>query len=105
MDRPLSIAALWERWNKGGEPLESFTIITTAASPGLADIHDRQPAIIDPDRFDDWLDPMSPAPRLLDLVREPYGGPYERRAVSTRVNSVRNGDPDILVPMSGTWLI
>ena len=43
---PLSFAALWERWGKGSDSLESFTIITTAASPGLADIHHRQPAII-----------------------------------------------------------
>ena len=97
---PLSFAALWERWDKGGEPLESSTIATTAASPGLADIHHRQPAIINLDRFDDWLDPTSPVPRLLDLVRQPYAGPYERRAVSSRVNSVRNDGPDILVPVS-----
>ena len=75
-------------------------IITTTASPELADIHHRQPAIIGSDRFDEWLDPTSPMPRLLDLVREPYGGPYEKRAISTRVNSVRNDDPDMLAPRS-----
>ena len=57
-------------------------------------------AVPGPDRFDEWLDPTSPVPRLLDLVREPYCGPYEKRAVSTRVNSVRNDDPDILTPRS-----
>ena len=46
----------------------------------------------------------SPVPRLLDLVREPHTGPYERRTVSRRVNSVGNDDPDILVPMSGKRL-
>ena len=51
----------------------------------------RQPAIIDSDRFDDWLDPTSPVPWLLELVRTPCAGPYERRAVSTRVNSVQKG--------------
>ncbi len=95
---PLSFAALWERWDKGGDSLESFTIITTAAAPGLADIHHRQPAIIDAELFDDWLDPTSPVGRLLELVREPRAAPYERRAVSTRVNSVRNDDPEILAP-------
>ena len=94
---PLSFAALWERWSKDGESLESFAIITTAASSALADIHHRQPAIIDSDRFDDWLDPGLPVPRLLELVREPRTGPYERRAVSTKVNNVRNDDSDILV--------
>ena len=80
--------------------MESFSIITTMASPTLADIHHRQPAIIDPDRFDDWLDPTSPVSRLLQLVREPRAGPYERRAVSTRVNSVQNDDPGIPAPVS-----
>ena len=83
----------------GHFPLIS-NFVTTVASPGLADIHHQQPTIIYPDRFDDWLDPTSPVPRLLDLVREPSACPYERRAVSTRVNSVRNDDPDILAPMS-----
>ena len=97
---PLSFATLSERWSRDGESLESFIIITTAAAPQLADIHYRQPAIIDSDRFDDWLDPTSPVPWLLELVRTPCAGPYERRAVSTRVNSVQKDDPDILAPRS-----
>ena len=71
-ESPLSYAALWEHWGKGNDSIESFTIITTTASPELVDIHHRQPAIIGPDRFDDWLDPTSSVSRLLDLVREPY---------------------------------
>ena len=102
---PVSFAALWEHWDKEGTSLESFTIITTAASTELADIHDRQPAIVDSDRFADWLDPSSPPPRLLDLVREPHAGPYERYAVSTRVNSVGNDDPDILAPISTATVV
>ena len=93
---PLSFAALWERWDKGEEGLETFTIITTAACEDLAGIHHRQPAIIPPDRFMDWLDPGSPWERLLDLVREPCVGPFEKRPVSIRVNRVSNNDASIL---------
>ena len=39
--RPVSFAGLWERWEKGEEPIETFTILTTAASSGLAAIHHR----------------------------------------------------------------
>ena len=39
---------------------------------------------------------------LLELVREPHDDPFERSAASTRVNSVRNDDPDILLPVSGS---
>ena len=53
---PLSFAALRERWDPGGGPLETFTVITTAASPELEDIHHRQPAVIEPRWFSEWLD-------------------------------------------------
>ena len=100
MDRsPLSFAALWERWDKASTTLESFTIITTVASPGLEDLHHCQPAIIHPRWFSYWLNPRSPLPALLELVRQPHDGPFQRRAVSTRVNSVRNDDPVILLPL------
>jgi putative SOS response-associated peptidase YedK len=95
---PLSFAALWERWGKGQDALETFTIITTAACESLVGIHHRQPAIISPDQFADWLDPGSRPERLLDLVREPCVGPFEKRLVSTRVNSVANNDVSILSP-------
>lgn len=71
----------------------------TASAP-LADVHHRQPAIVNPEHFSVWLDGESPADTLLDLARKPRAGPYEIRAVSTRVNSVRNDDPDILTPTS-----
>jgi len=102
---PLTFAALWERWNPGGAPLETFTIITTEASPGLEDLHHRQPAIINPRWFTEWLDPRTPLPALLELARQPHDGPFQRRAVSTRVNSVRNDDPDILTPLSDSGLV
>ena len=95
---PVSFAALWERWNKAGNSLETFTIITTEACTGLADIHHRQPAIIHSDHIADWLDPAAQPDQLLDLVREPCAGPFEKHPVSTRVNSVANNDASILAP-------
>ena len=100
----LSFAALWERWERSGAPIETFTIITTAASPGLEDIHHRQPAIIDPRWFTNWLDPRTPLPALLELARQPHDGPFERRAVSSQVNNVRNDDPDVLLPVPESGL-
>lgn len=99
-DRPLSIAALWESWDKDGEPLETFTLITTQATSALSKIHHRQPAIVDSNDWELWLDPSSPANSLLDLVQTPHRGPYQYHAVSTRVNNVRNDTPEILEPAS-----
>ncbi len=83
--------------------LESFTIVTTVTSPALADTHHhRQPAIIDSHRFDDWFDPNSPLPRLVELVREPHASPYEACPISTRVNTDRNNDPHMLA-LGRSW--
>ena len=95
-DEPLSFAGLWERWDNDGEAIESFTILTTVASPALADLHHRQPAIIEADDFGEWLEPGTAPERLLALAQRAYEGPFDRWAVSRRVNNARNNDPDVL---------
>ena len=97
---PLSFAGLWERWEKGDEPTETFTVLTTAAAPSLIDIHHRQPAIIEPDDFDEWLAPDAPQDRLLALARRSHEGPFERWPVSRAVNNARNDHPDLLLPLN-----
>src|SRR5437867_2679230 len=54
---PFGLAGLWERWKPGGdaEPLETFTIITTAPNAVCAPIHNRMPVVIAPSDFDAWL--------------------------------------------------
>ncbi len=95
----LSFAALWEQWGRDGRHLETFTIITTEASPALSDIHDRQPAVVDPDDYTDWLDPGAPAETLQEIIGTPHEGPFEIRPVSDQVNRVANDTPDILKPL------
>ena len=90
-----SLAGLWERWEKGEDPVETFTVLTTAASPALADIHHRQPVIVEGGDVDEWLDPASPADRLLGMARGACEGPFDRWAVSRAVNNVRNDGPEL----------
>ena len=97
---PVSFAGLWERWEGGSEPMETFTILTTAASPALVDIHHRQPAIIEAVDFDDWLAPATPRDRLLAVARRVYEGPFDCWPVSRRVNNARNDNSDLLLPLN-----
>jgi len=68
-DEPLfALAGLWESWAppEGGERIETYTIITTAASAAVAPIHDRMPVVLARDLEDRWLDPgADPAPLLV----------------------------------------
>lgn len=98
---PMSFPALWECWEKGDEPIETFTILTTAASPGLLAIHHRQPSILEAEDVDEWLAPGTPQGRLLALARRSHEGPFEHWAVSPRVNNARNDDPDLLRRLDG----
>jgi putative SOS response-associated peptidase YedK len=34
-----STAGLWERWDKGEQPLETYTILTTEANQMVAEYH------------------------------------------------------------------
>ena len=95
----LSFAGLWERWEKGDEPIETFTILTTAAAPGLTAIHHRQPAILEAGDCNTWLALDTPQDRLLALARRSHEGPFERWPVSRRVNSPRNEGPDLTQPL------
>ena len=96
-----SLAGLWERWDRGEEPVETFTILTTAVSPALADIHHRQPVIVDDGEVEEWLDPASPSDRLLELARSAFAGPFDRWRVSRAVNHSRNDSPELLRPAEG----
>ena len=66
----LALAALYEFWRDrsiedGDDPrawLTTYTIITTAAEPGLDRIHDRQPLVLEREDWADWLDPQGDRP-------------------------------------------
>jgi putative SOS response-associated peptidase YedK len=93
---PFSFAGLWERWDKGPEPVESFTILVGPAAPGIAGIHDRMPMIVARDDYAAWLDPETPVADALDRVRATQAGPFAVRKVSRRVNSPANDDPSVI---------
>ena len=95
-DGPFSFGGLWEAWDKGGGPVFSFTILTCPATESLQTIHDRQPSIIPPARYEEWLDPGTQGPRLLELAQASYPGPFDCRRVSREVNNPRNDYPEIL---------
>lgn len=112
-DAPLALAGLYEFWRAPDvapdDPLSwvvSYTIITTAAEPGLHRIHDRQPVALDPHAWDGWLDPARTSP---DHVRELLDGshvPGRFRAwpVSTAVNSSRSNGPGLVDPLPAEQL-
>ncbi len=90
-----AFAGLWERWEKGETPLETFTIICTDANPSVAAIHHRMPVILTPDQWERWLDVTYDAAAVLPLLKSPSVVLTTTR-VSQKLNKVDNDDPSVL---------
>jgi putative SOS response-associated peptidase YedK len=94
----MAFAGLYERWEKGGVPLETFTIICTGANPSVAPIHNRMPAILPPAQWDKWLDTENySAASVLPLLETP-SQTLTVTPVSRKLNAVANDAPDVLEP-------
>lgn len=86
----LAFAGIWERWrDENGEEVISASIITRDADRFMESIHNRMPAMLHPNDFDDWLDGsagkeilMKPPPELREWI------------VNRRMNKTGVGDDD-----------
>jgi putative SOS response-associated peptidase YedK len=94
---PFAFAGLWESFGDPEAPLETVTIVTTAANAVVEPIHDRMPVILDAGDLDRWLytDDLAEAESML----VPFDPARMRRyAVSTRVSRVGYEEPDAIAP-------
>lgn len=94
---PYAFAGLWERWRpREGDPLETFTVLTTDPNELAEPVHDRMPVILEPRDYERWMNPGDPARPPVDLLR-PYPAEKMRSwTVNERVGNVRNNDADLL---------
>jgi putative SOS response-associated peptidase YedK len=89
-DRPLiALAGLWERWSDpAGKPLETYTIVTTAANRFVSAMHDRMPAILAEGDLDAWL--HGSADEAWNAIRPCPDEALRERVVSRALNDSRN---------------
>ena len=95
-DSIFGFAGIWDRWkNPLGQIIETCSILTTTPNALLADVHDRMPVIMPLGHYDLWLDPGFKNTDDLKAMLLPYVPSLMKRyPVSTRVNLVKNDDPD-----------
>lgn len=94
--RPFAFAGLWEHWRRGGQTIDSCTILTTDANELIRTLHDRMPIILDPAAFDRWLDPaVDPA----EVLRPYAAQEMEMYAVSARMNRPEHDDASCVAPI------
>jgi putative SOS response-associated peptidase YedK len=94
----IAFAGLWERWTpESGDPVETFTIITTAASKLISEVHDRMPVIVAPADYQLWL---TASPATAKKLLLPYASGLTITPIGERVNNVQNDDVELLLPLS-----
>ncbi len=93
----LAFAGLWEHWEGEKETLDTFTIVTTAASDQVKHIHDRMPVILSEQDCRLWLtsDDQDTLSNLL-IPRDIPG--LTTYPVNKRVSNARNNDPECIQP-------
>ena len=89
-DDLLVFAGLWEAWNDS----YSFTILTTAATKGTADLHHRMPVMLDTHAARLWLNTGTSEAAVLEQTNIP--GAIDYYPVSTAVNTSKNEGPQLI---------
>ena len=81
--------------------IESCTILTTEANEVLMPVHDRMPAILHPESYDEWLDADARAVASLKELLRPYpASEIVAYPMSARVNSPRNQGEELITRMA-----
>lgn len=97
--RPFGFAALWETFSApDGSEIDTAAILTTAAPPGLAEIHPRAPVVIDEEAFAVWLDPATPPNEMLTCLTPPQPDLFEAVRIGPAINKVANDNPSVQEP-------
>jgi putative SOS response-associated peptidase YedK len=94
-----AMAGIWETWKDGkGNPVHSFSIVTTAPNSLMESIHNRMPVILPPDKEAQWLEETDET-KLHELLKPFDQQPMEAYPISKRVNSPVNNDAELVLPI------
>jgi putative SOS response-associated peptidase YedK len=92
----MAVAALWDVWEGGEQPLLSCAVVTTAAAPSFKPWHHRMPVLLTPAEQLRWLDNQRPIALNDAIFRSELKMPLRLQSLSRTVGNARNKDPAVL---------
>ena len=99
-DELFGFAGITELWKAPEGHLRTFSLITTAPNEIMATIHDRMPVIVSVEDYEAWLDPTNTnVDELKQFIRSYPSEQMRAHPVSTRVNTPRNDDAELIAPV------
>ena len=97
----MALAGLWENWRSpAGERVRSFAIVTTRPNELCAELHNRMPVVLGPEKWPAWLGEEPADAQQLKAMLAPY--PSDEMTcwpVSSRVGNVKNNDRSLIEPI------
>lgn len=90
---PMAFAGLWQTWGD----TDTCAIISTAAGPGMAGLHHREPVVLETADWPLWLGEAGHG--AAPLMRASGAGVLGCHRVDRAVNSNRAAGPDLIAPV------
>jgi len=106
---PIVFAGLWEFWrdanNPEAAPVESCTIVTTAANDYMQSYHHRMPVMLPQEQWQTWLDPklgdsVQDQALLEEMLKPRKTIAIKAHPVSSAVGNTRNDSPEMIQPIA-----
>lgn len=92
-----AFAGLWSIWHGDDDhTIRSCTILTTAANPAIAPLHDRMPVILAAEHESPWLDVATPRGHLDAILAGLPAARTQLSEVGLAVNDARYDGPECL---------
>ena len=102
-EEALAVAALWDVWAGGPEPLLSCTLVTTEAAASFKPWHHRMPVLLSGDERERWLDNGTSIEVNDALFESVLKQPLRLVALDQSVGNSRNKTASVLAPV-GDWV-
>jgi putative SOS response-associated peptidase YedK len=91
-----AFAGIWDQWGSGEQSTKSCAIITTPANELIEQLHDRMPAILQPELYDAWLNPRTDSATLKEMLAPFPASQMKSHPVSRAVNDPDNDGSDLI---------
>lgn len=93
--QPMAFAGIWQRW----QDLDTVAIVSTAAGPGMAGLHHREPVILEPTDWPLWLGEAGHGAAVLMTASMPgvMAAPYR---VEMQVSSNKASGAALIEPIN-----
>ena len=91
--QPMAFGALWSRWGD----IDTCAMVTVGAGPNMAGIHDREPVILDPADWPQWLGEAGHG--AARLMKPTAPGVLRSYRVDPAVNSNRASGPGLIAAL------